>query len=428
MSTVQSVLEGPPDSILGLLEAACDQAAAEPLCDALHPMLRTWVHEGGEAPAWQGVVQRLRGEHTNFAIGELRQYHFDAAVALVAESTPEAGAQWVRNVELSARADALWHYSKAWGEQAPEALLQLGADVLDSKVQGLSASLGAKALGRNLDESAYGAVIMRRDQTVIDVSAAGMLMQGKPLERASSLLEAVRDGVVQLTGGASAVLGGEREYERTWVLLVASGVRTHLSWPSGWGWRELCLAMKWAREETIVEQLARQALRNHGRVLNRRVRAASSEEQALLTHAVARFSDARRHHTVREALWRMTKTELVCCWAEISLGDGGLLDTELESWVKDCEDRHTLDNPLTAIGHARSSRRVAEALVEGVHGLSEAVLWSSSEEVGYVVGSVLARRVVSQQAWSLVLSMCRGFQGTLDELVQAANMLSGDHR
>ena len=428
LDTVQGVLDGPPNSILGLLEGACDQGAAESLCDALHPMLRSWVHEGGEPPAWQGVVGRLRGEHANFAIGDLCQYHFDAAVALVAESTPEAGAMWVRSVETAVGADALWHYSKVWGAAAPEALLQLGADVLDSKVKGLSASLGAKALGRNLDESAYGSVIMRREQQVIDVSAAGMLMQGKSLEKAESLLTGVRDGVTQLTGGAAAVLSGEREYERTWLLLVASGVRTHLTWPITWGWRELCLAMKWAQDETVVEQLARQALRNHGRVLNRRVRAASCEEQSLLAEAVARFSDVKKHHAVREALWRMTKTELVCHWAELPLGSGGLHDSELHAWAQDCETHHTLDNPLTAIGHARGSRRVADALIEGVHGVSEAVLWSSNEEVGYVVGSVLARRVESQQAWSLVLSMCRGFQGTLDELVKAANMLSGESR
>ena len=420
--------DGPPDSILGLLEAACDQAAAEPLCDALHPMLRTWVHAGGEVPAWQGVVQRLRGEHANFAIGDLCQYHFDAAVALVAESTPEAGAQWVRNVEASSRADALWHYSKVWGETAPEALLQLGADVLDSKVQGLSASIGAKALGRNLNESMYGDVVARREQPVIDVSAAGMLMQGRSLENALSLLEAVRDGGVQLTGGASAVLSSEREYERTWLLLLAGGVRTHLVWPVTWGARELCLAMKWSRDEKSVEQLARQAARNIGRVMNRRVRAASSEEQELLTQAVARFSDAKRHHVVREVLWRMLKTELVCLWAEVPVGSGGLQDAELQRWVRDCESHHTIDNPLTAIGHARSSHRVAEALVDGVHGVAEAVLWSSSEEVGYVVGSVLARRVTSQQSWSLVLSMSRGFQGTVSELVQAANLLGGDER
>jgi hypothetical protein len=409
-----------------MLEAVCDQGVAEPLCDALHPMLRTWVFEGGEEPSWQGAVSRLRGENGNYSIGDLCQYHFDAAVALVSESTPEAGALWVRDVETNSRADALWHYSKVWGEAAPEALLQLGADVLDNKVQGVPAVLGAKALGRNLNEASYGAVILRRDEPVIDVPAAGMLMQSKPLDGAWSLLEGVRDGVIHLTGGAAAVLGSDRDVEQTWLVLLAGGVRRHVTWSSTWGWRELCLAMLWANPTSNVEQFARQAMQHHGRVLNRRVRAASSEEQQLLERAVARFNDAKTHRVVREALWRLTKTELVCHWAELPLGDGGLQNAELSSWVRDCENRHTLDNPLTALGHARSSRRVAEALVEGLHGVSEAVLWSSSEEVGYVVGEVLARRVSNQQAWSLVLSMCRGFQGTLDELVRAANLLSGE--
>lgn len=413
----------PTQSQLGMLGAAQDGDVTG-LAEAIHPQLTSWV-TSGEAPLeYLEAVACLSGEYSRKS--SLREaQNLNDAILRLEQSSPADACDWVRAVPQELVAQAFEFTLRRWSNSFPDEVAQLVADCLDDGLSGLPAVQAGVMAARYVNPSEYLNIVSRRENAVIDVAFAQLLLEPKDILAGHDLFIAIRDAACVVDPAVLNGLGLDGGGRTNWPIIIAAGGSVGWNAAVDWTWAHLALGITYTPERVSPDRLLN-LWPSAGRVVRQFDNALITKEREILLGALRRSTELG-WLDARVQLLVQAPAHIVAWWAELKYPDGPVDREELRVWLWRIGHGYAASSEVELLEAATPGGRLAKAVFEDSLGIASTVLVSGSRASGAAAYEVLKEYIKTAEQWRLLFEMAISFDGSLSELVQVVTALCDDN-